>query len=633
MTHTFLLLALILTPILFGVAAMFAKTWETRTPIVAASVITIPVAGIWLASAGQYEYHFGGLPGMFAFLLEMVVLGIFIVIGLRLKNVPVILLTGVQVFMLLYEKLSPGVETHEAATFLVDPLSIILVLVVSIIGSLIVLYAVGYMKQHEHHAPPTSASTGRFFFFLIGFLGFMNGLVLANDLAWFGLFWECTTLCSFMLISHDGTPIAQQNALLAVKINLFGGTALGFAALMAKAQGAGESISAIMSSQAMVPIAFLILAALTKSAQMPFQSWLVGAMVAPTPVSALLHSSTMVKAGSYLVLRLAPAFAETRFAMVIATVGAFTFAMTSGLAVAQSNGKKVLAYSTIANLGLIVACAGIGTPVAYAAGIMVLCFHALSKALLFLCMGHIEQTIGSREIEQMMGLMVKMPVTTIIASIGMVSMFVPPFSMLISKWIAIEASVDSPVVLILMVIGSALTVFFWTKWIGRIFTAPYQKLEREHIPLSMNIAMKMLVTGVIIAGFSVFSVYHGFIVPIIFKIFPKTAFEYTAWHMLKTVGEFKEWPLFIMLGIVVLALLYTFKQIHSSQIRLPYLCGENVEDEECTYTFMSVADQPQKARLMSYYFKQVFGEDIMERWTNPMAVALILLMFGMIWKP
>ena len=633
MIHLFLLLILIFAPLLFGAAASFAKTWDARKPIIVASVITIPIAGIWLAASGQHEYHVGGQVGTIAFLLEFIVLGGFIAIGLHLKNASVMILTGLQMLMLLYEKLSPRMEAHDAATFLIDPLSTILVLVISVIGSLIVLYAIGYMEQHEHHAPPTAASTGRFFFFLIGFLGFMNGLVLANDLAWFGLFWECTTLCSFMLISHDGTPIAQQNALRAAIINLFGGTALAFAALIAKMQGAGESISAIMSSQAMVPIAFLVLAALTKSAQMPFQSWLVGAMVAPTPVSALLHSSTMVKAGSYLVLRLAPAFAGTRFAMLIAVVGAFTFAMTSGLAVAQSNGKKVLAYSTIANLGLIVACAGIGTPVAYAAGIMVLCFHALSKALLFLCMGHIEQAIGSREIEQMMGLMVKMPVTTIIASIGMVSMFVPPFSMLISKWIAIEASVDSPVVLILMVIGSALTVFFWTKWIGRIFTAPYQKLEREYIPLSMNVAMKILVTGVIIAGFSVFSVYHGFIVPIIFKIFPTTAFEYTAWHMLKTVGEFKEWPLFAMLGIVVIALLYTFRQIRPSQIRLPYLCGENVEDKECTYTFMSVADKPQKARLMSYYFKQVFGEDVMERWTNPMAVALILLMFGMIWKP
>ena len=633
MFHLLIFMTLILTPILFGLLAYLTPDWETRKPVIVAAVIVTPIAGILLAFGGNYAYHFGRLSQVLAFALEILVIGIFLMLGWRIKNVLVLAFAGIQMLMVLYEPFAPGAEVQEVAQFVVDPLAIILVLVVSLIGSLIVLYGIGYMEKHEHHAPKTAASTGRFFFFLIGFLGFMNGLVLANDLTWFSVFWELTTLCSFMLISHDGTPLANQNALRAVLMNLFGGVMLTLAVVFTKTQGGGEAISTLMASKAILPMAFLALAAFTKSAQLPFQSWLLGAMVAPTPVSALLHSSTMVKAGSYLILRLSPAFMGTAMAPIIAVAGAFTFAFTSALAIGQSNGKKVLAYSTIANLGLIVACAGIGTPVAYAAGVMILCFHALSKALLFLCMGNIEQTIGSREIEEMMGLMVKMPVTTVIAIIGMISMFVPPFSMLVSKWIAIEAAVDSPVVLILLVIGSALTLLFWAKWIGRIVTAPYGKLTVEPFALSMIVSMGILVVGVVIAGFTVFSAYNSYIIPIVHQVFPPTAFEATDWKMLQTVGEFLEWPLFTMLVIVLVALLATLRKISATQIRPPFLCGENVADEEATYIFRSVMDKPQKARLMSYYFTQVFGEDILTQGANLIAIAIILLMFGIIWKP
>ena len=140
-----------------------------------------------------------------------------------------------------------------------------------------------------------------------------------------------------------------------------------------------------------------------KAAQMPFQNWLLGAMVAPTPVSALLHSSTMVKAGVYLVIRLAPAFNPV-LGMIVAVCGAFTFFAASVLAISQTTGKRVLAYSTIANLGLIIACAGLRTELAIAAAMLLIIFHAISKGLLFMCAGTIEHQIWSREIEDMEGL-------------------------------------------------------------------------------------------------------------------------------------------------------------------------------------------------------------------------------------
>jgi len=630
--HLLLLSTLIFAPILFGILVFFLPNWETRKPAIVASAIVTIIAGVLTAFSGSHQYHLGSLNHIISFSLEIFVVAVILFIGFKTKSFFLSLMAIAQLGLVLYGKYFPREEMVGGAQFIIDPLSIILVLVISVIGSLIVIYAIGYMEKHDHHAPSTAASNGRFFFFLIAFLGFMNGLVLANDLTWFSLFWELTTLCSFMLISHDGTEIANKNALNAITINMLGGLGLTIASVIAITQGYGESLSSIMSAGAIIPIAFLSFAALTKSAQMPFQSWLLGAMVAPTPVSALLHSSTMVKAGSYLILRMAPAFGGTKLALILAIAGAFTFAVTSALAIGQSNGKKVLAYSTIANLGLIVACAGIGTPLAYAAGVMILCFHAISKALLFLCVGNIEQEIGSRDIEDMMGIMKKIPATTIFAVIGMVSMLVPPFGMLISKWMAIEASVASPIVLVLLVIGSALTVVFWSKWIGRIVTVPHVKLKMESFSPSMLFAMASLAFGVIVAGFVALPVYQGYIVPMVYKVFSNSSFGFSDWEILKTVGEFMEWPLFILLALVATAIILSIKEVKDAHIKAPFMCGENFEDDESTYTFKSVMDNPQKAKLNSYYFTEVFGEEQVNRWANPIALAIILILFGIIWK-
>jgi ech hydrogenase subunit A len=531
----------------------------------------------------------------------------------------------------------PGKAAEAPAEFVLDGLSTILVLVVSIIGSVIVVYAIGYMKRHAEHAPPTAASSGRFFFFLVGFLGVMNGLVLADDLRWLSIFWEATTLCSFALIGHDGTKEAQRNAKRALLVNSLGGTAMLGASAILVASGLSESISGptgIMAAKAMLPMALLCVAALTKSAQMPFQSWLLGAMVAPTPVSALLHSATMVKAGSYLILRLAPAFAGTKLMYVIAIAGAFTFALASALAVSQSNAKKVLAYSTIANLGLIVTCAGINTPLAYAAALMILCFHAISKGLLFLCVGTIEQSIGSRDIEDMGGIMFKMPLTTIITLVGMVSMLIPPFGMLLSKWMAIEAAIYSPLILLLIALGSALTVLFWAKWLGRIQTVSFHEhYQIEKMPLTMLVSKAALAAGVVLAGLTAVPIYKYFIEPLSRHAYAGQALSPTSEALLKSVGEFMAWPVLLFLGLGLLAAIFITRSFKASQVRLPFMCGENAETTEGegkTYGFHTLKDQRETAWMGTFYLKGIFQESRLTLWANLAAWLIVAAMFGVI---
>ena len=221
-------------------------------------------------------------------------------------------------------------------------------------------------------------------------------------------------------------------------------------------------------------VGLLCVAGMVKAAQMPVHTWLLGAMVAPTPTSALLHSSTMVKAGVFMVLKLSPLMMTdgdpNLVGYMVMSVGGLTFLLASMAAISQSNAKRVLAYSTIANLGLIVACAGVGTPEAVWAGIMLMVFHAITKSMMFLCVGTAEHHIGSRDIEDMDGLFVRMPKLAIMMMIGIAGMFLAPFGMLISKWAAMTSFVDSEYIVLIacIVFGSAVTSFYWTKWLGKL---------------------------------------------------------------------------------------------------------------------------------------------------------------------
>ncbi len=632
MTHEWLIGALVLGPVALALLVLIGPKGRFRDALVVLSAVATMAAGVQVALKGSAVLTLSPLVTEAASVIEPLIILVVLVLGFMVRSWLVkgmaIIQLGLAVAGMILER------GHEAAPTVIriDPLSTILVLIVSVIGSLIALYAIGYMRQHEHHAPSSAASTNRFFFFIIAFLGLMNGLVLVDHLKWLGIFWECTTLCSFFLIGHDGTKDARASARRALLINTFGGLMMSLGGFMALRLVGSESLAAAMASPAaLLPLALLAVATMTKSAQLPFQSWLLGAMVAPTPVSALLHSSTMVKAGSYLILRLAPAIDSTPLAPVIAIAGAFTFAATSALAIGQSNGKKVLAYSTIANLGLISACAALNTPLAFAAALMLLVFHAVSKALLFLCVGTIEQTIGSRHIEDMGGILFKMPLTTTVAIVGMVSMMVPPFGMLIGKWMAIESAVQSPAVLLLFIVGSALTIFFWAKWLGRITTASYHETYKIEKVSGWQIGVLVtMVATVVIGSLAAMPIYHYLAKPvslIMLKGAPATAVTSA---LMDSVDSFMTWPIFVVLAVVLLAIGISTAFFRQSHLRLPFLCGENVPDAAYSFEFRSVADRTDMALLNSYYLSPIFGEGKITAWCNPVAAMIIITLFGVI---
>jgi ech hydrogenase subunit A len=339
----------------------------------------------------------------------------------------------------------------------------------------------------------------------------------------------------------------------------------------------------------------------------------------------------MVNAGVYLLLRLAPAYQGTSISTFIALFGGFVFMMTSLIAISQSNAKKVLAYSTIANLGLIVLLAGINTPLSIACGIMLLVFHAISKALLFLATGTIEQYIGSRDIEDMEGLSVKMPILSGITVAGMLSMIAAPFGVIIAKWGGIEATstinIWSALILPLLVIGSSATTVFWAKWIGRMIChvpdvkpARYEKMVSAYHGVLLTLVV--LAAGISLA---VIPMFNNLIAPALNEAGYDIAQAFTSnGFALKTsVGIIVAWPLFIIMTLAVVLPALIIK-VDPKSTHAAYMSGENLEVGR--NQFLSVGDQPVELKTSGYYLENLFGEKRLSTFTIAAGVALVLIL-------
>ncbi|KFI29829.1 oxidoreductase [Haematobacter missouriensis] len=307
--------------------------------------------------------------------------------------------------------------------FMLDGLSLIFALLISGIGALILLYATGYMGDHPQF--------GRFVLYLFSFMLSMLGLVLASDLITLFVFWELTSVTSYLLIgfNHEDS-VARRNALQAMLVTGAGGLALlaGFI-LIGMASGSYD-IGALLAGEGLqshplyTPILILVLlGAFTKSAQFPFHFWLPNAMAAPTPVSAYLHSATMVKAGIYLLARLHPALGgTTAWVATLTTAGLVTAVMASLLALRQTDLKQALAYTTLMALGTITVLLAGGSPYALTAAVTFLVVHSLYKAALFMVVGAIDHGTGTREAGRLGGLARVMPMTAAAAALAAASM-------------------------------------------------------------------------------------------------------------------------------------------------------------------------------------------------------------------
>ena len=509
----------------------------------------------------------------------------------------------------------------------VDAMAALMYLIVGVVGILICIYACGYMKDYHHHHTDVQNRSSYFLAMLFVFIGAMFGLISSDNLSWIFFFWEITSVVSFLLIGYTRTQEAVNNSFRALWMNLMGGVAfaggilfctfgLGICNLSQLTAMDTKSVPLVLA-----PVTLFAFAALVKSAQMPFSRWLLGAMVAPTPSSALLHSATMVKVGVYMLLRLSPLMSGNITGVMVTVIGGFTFFAASLLAISQSDGKKVLAYSTISNLGLITACAGVGQPEAVWAGLMLMMFHAVSKSLLFQTVGDIENCMGSRDIEDMHGLIIKLPRLAFVMIIGICGMFMAPFGMLVAKWAALRSFVDTDSIwlVLFLVYGSGSTLFYWAKWLGKMCTVIHQSNKIKDIThKSEYISIVPLTTMIVIMCFAFPWMSNHMIDPVLAQTFVNM-------KIANVIGGSD-----VVIMLIMLAMLFVVpigSRIlaigKKDKMTMGYSAGVNTGDDRHFYDSFG---QPRAVYMANWYMEDYFGEKKLLWPSIWLAAAIIVMM-------
>jgi multicomponent Na+:H+ antiporter subunit A len=474
----------------------------------------------------------------------------------------------------------PGLNAN--LSFALDGLSLLFALLITGIGALICIYAGGYLAGNKH--------LGRFYSFLLFFMASMLGVVLADNLLALFVFWELTSVSSFLLIGFTHERAASRAAARqALMITGSGGLALLVGMIMLGFVGGSFELSALPGKGDVIRasplyggiLALMLLGAFTKSAQVPFHFWLPNAMEAPTPVSAFLHSATMVKAGVYLLARMSPILGGTEaWTVTVTTVGALTMLVGGLLALFQTDLKRLLAYSTVSALGTLMLLLGLGSEEGIKAMVVFLLAHALYKGALFMVAGAVDHETGTRNVNQLGGLWRAMPITAGIAVLACVSLasFGPVLSF-IGKELLFEAVLhaEGPAVILVpaAVLAGALFVTVAAVVCIRAFFGPVHHTPRQphEAPPSLWLgpAVLALLGGVL--GMLPQLVQEALVAPVASAVLGRsTTVELALWHGVN--------PAFLMSLAAIglgLGLFLVWDHIHSGWPWLRWALGRGPE--------------------------------------------------------
>lgn len=616
---------LILFPLIPAALLLLIRSRRIMNTVTVGAAIIICLASIGMGASLIQEQS--GAEGTRYFALnseiwnQLVIIGdiilalVFLLICRRLPGklswIPLLVIA--QYGPVLYYELNGSVPviTHH---FFIDNLTIVMALLIGVVGSLIAIFTTEYMRHYHERHPEIPDRTNQFLATIFLFFFAMYGIIFSNSIAWIYFFWEITTLCSFIMIGYPDTAEANRNSFRALWMLLLGGAGFAGAILYSGNHYNTIELTSLLKmdkTAVLLPVLLICFAGMNKGAQFPFSKWLLGAMVAPTPSSALLHSSTMVKAGVYICIRCAPVLRDSQAGIIVALLGGISFLVSSALGISQRDGKRVLAYSTIGNLGLIILCAGIGTPLALWAAVMLIIFHGLAKALLFLSVGTVEQQTGSRDIEEMHGLISKMPLVTVLILVGIAGMFLAPFGMLISKWAVLEVLArKNPIFPVIVIFGGSLMLFFWAKWMGQLIAVTRPEPHREKgIGIEWVALVGLAVLTILVCAF--YWAIGTYLVEPIFGSDP-------------ILEKIDIRLLSVMLGaMLLLPLGFLIRWRHLVHVD-PYLSGSNVEDP---HKFRSSLGNEKYWWFNNYYLKNNLNPNKITNFTNLIAILLLLLMF------
>ena len=497
------ILALIFTPLLFAITLPFNSV-RVRNIVTYSAVLFLS-----LLSAGIF-FHENIIQLEFSHLIHSLFIGsdillllFFVFVGLKKKNNPVLFLALVQSLLFGYFLfLEPTLVSKD---IIVDKISSFMLLVVNIIGGIIIIYSLRYIDSEDFKQCRKNAFVAILFFFV----AVMNLIVTTNNIEIFFLAFELTTLCSYLLIKYRGDDISVANALRALWMNQVGGVAI-LIALIVSALVYDTIYFDILLEKVddtfLLAVVFLAVAAFVKGASIPFDKWLLGAMVAPTPVSAILHSATMVKIAPYLILKISPAFSPF-VSMMVVIFGSFIFMSASMLALSKDYFKEILGLSTIALLALMMGIAAINDPGAVDICLTLIVFHAVSKALLFLQAGILEKQYHLKYLKDISSLVSSSKLVVLFILIGFASLTLPPFGAFVGKLASIELitsligeNIFYVFALVFILLGSVFLTLLYFKVVTKLLTtAKGEEQPEEKIPLSY-LATSFSLVGLLLLG-------------------------------------------------------------------------------------------------------------------------------------
>lgn len=390
-------------------------------------------------------------------------------------------------------------------TFVADGLSVFLSIIATVIGALAVIFSINYMHGE--------AQLGRYYAFVLFFIGAMAGLVLTSNMLLMFFFWEITALCSYALISfHNDDPKAVRGGIKALIITSVGGVGLLLGAILLYLTSGSLDYNQFLANPHTVPAGILgvlafgfLIAAAAKSAQFPFQTWLPDAMEAPSPISALIHAATMVNAGVYLLARFYPAFKDVPYwREAVMAVGVLSALLAAIMALVSTDLKRVLAYSTVSQLGYMVYAIGAGSVFASQFHLF---SHSIFKALLFLSAGAVIHSVGTRDMTKMGGVGKKLPFVKWVFIIGSLALVgIPILNGFWSKEMILEAGLKggSIIYYAVMVFTAGLTALYTIRMVWMVFYGePRSDYHAHPVGLAMKIALAPLALAACISWLAV----------------------------------------------------------------------------------------------------------------------------------
>ncbi len=595
-------MSLFILPVIVSGLVLILPKLLTRILVITTAFVLSGIS-LYLFISIKEPYHFGVPHYMNEVVAaaDIILLLYFGWIATRRKSWLVGLMTILQLGILLYLLNSNVVES--SMQFMVDKLSLFMFLLINVISSIISIFSLKYIDEEDC----SSFRKKYFLSIILWFIAVMNLIVSSDNLEYFFLFFELTTLVSFLLIAFRKDETSVKNALTALWMNQVGGLAILVAIFFIGYNGYGAATFSNLLSHAsattiLLPLALLSMAALIKGAQMPFSKWLLGAMVAPTPVSALLHSSTMVKIAPFIILRLSPALKDTPVAWIVIALTGFVFAASAIGALSQDNFKRILAHSTIALLALMIMMGAVATPVTLIACLTLILFHGISKCMLFLNAGIMERVFHFKKASDMDKLAEAGPFTSFVITIGFMSLLLPPFGAFIGKWFSIETlgalafnqKILGALVIVAIAFGGAVLSLLYFKVLGLLIarTGNRDKIKFEKTNPFYAGTIYILIVLIIVSVLSFPFLMTDYFAPVAAQALNlPIAITAEGWNMHIGSMTLPIVPLliaFLLLPVtIVLAMFIRFKNVDRAK---EYACGEKIE-----YSFSSLYFSTDKA--------------------------------------